>query len=657
MADREVRIRFTGDSAVLKGSAADVRKIFQNLIDDENDARGAGEKLADAQKQVADSMRQSMAEISVAADVLADSLGPEMVAAIQASGSTVEDQVVKFQKLGLTLDDIKMDSDQLAAGMKELDDAARMSTGSIGDGFKKVAAETDNSRSVMANFAGNAAQEIPMMGAAFGPLNMAIGQFTEYAAEGNIQMGNLAKLAGPMVGVAAAISYVNNQLELMKAKDAFREERVKSYREVLDQTGDSVANLAEHLREVGKIEATTWGNSANPFADATVDLTEKLIKAGLTVDQYARLIEGGTPKIAEWAAAQKEAGNAITDADLIVQLGEDAEDYAKALEAGATSAQFFARTQNDVNDALGDFLKQKDPIAQFPAEFKRMADALAGETAPALADVDRVAKGLNITTDAAIGLASDYADTLRADQAAALDAATAATEAAEQATRDFNSAQLAGIDAGYAVRDAQDQLTASLETLGVTVDDQATGVNELTQAQDDAAKAALALGQAAQTNAEQLAAAAGAPLTAAQSNQVLIDSLYATVLSLDEGSPVRAALVGHIKTLQGVPATKSTTITATGTEDAATRIGGVKRAIDDVKAETKTDSKADVATAIAAIDKLTVAIDGVPDGVTLQIGVPDVGPAIAELDRLARKLDEVQRKADKLEGTMNRVAG
>ena len=64
-----------------------------------------------------------------------------------------------------------------------------------------------------------------------------------------------------------------------------------------------------------------------------------------------------------------------------------------------------------------------------------------------------------------------------------------------------------------------------------------------------------------------------------------------------------------------------------------------------------------MATAIAAIDKLTVAIDGVPDGVTLQIGVPDVGPAIAELDRLARKLDEVQRKADKLEGTMNRVAG
>ena len=63
MSEREVRIRFTGDSAVLKGSANDVRRIFQNLIEDESDARGAGEKMADAQRQVADQMRKSMDEI------------------------------------------------------------------------------------------------------------------------------------------------------------------------------------------------------------------------------------------------------------------------------------------------------------------------------------------------------------------------------------------------------------------------------------------------------------------------------------------------------------------------------------------------------------------------------------------------------------------
>ena len=46
--EREVKIRFTGESAVLKGSAGEVRKVFQMLTSDLNDSRGAGEKLAAA---------------------------------------------------------------------------------------------------------------------------------------------------------------------------------------------------------------------------------------------------------------------------------------------------------------------------------------------------------------------------------------------------------------------------------------------------------------------------------------------------------------------------------------------------------------------------------------------------------------------------------
>lgn len=656
MADREVRIRFTGDSAVLKGSAADVRKIFQNLVEDENDARGAGEKLADAQKQVAERMRADMAQISEAADVLADSLGPEMVAAIEASGRSVEDEVVKFQKLGLTLDDIKMDSDMLAQGMKDLDDAARMSTGSVGDGFQKVSRDVDQSRSVMANFAGNAAQELPGVAGAFGPLNMAISQFVEYGAEGNVKLAGIASQAGPMIGVAGAIAYINNQLDLMKAKDAFREDRVKSYQELLGETGDAVANLADHLREVGKIEAATWGNNANPFADATRDVTEQVLKAGLTVDQYAKLIAGGVPAIREWVDAQEAAGNAI-DIELLKALGDDATDYQKAIDAGAVSARFFARTQQDVNDAVADFVKQKDPIAEFPDEFKRMADALAQGVAPAVEDVDRVAKGLNITTDEAISTASEYADTLRDEQAQALEDSAAAAENAEQKIRDFTDAQLASIDSGFAVRDAQDQVTTAMEALGTAVDDPKTGVDELRQAQDEATQAALNLALAAQANAEQLAAAAGAPLDAAASNQVLIDSLYNTVLSLDENSPIRQALIGYIGQLQGVPATKSTKVTVTGTGPAKADLGDVAAAADKVKAETKTDSKADTAVAKTALDELTVAAEGVPTDIQITIGISGAAGTIADLGLLASALDSVQRKADKLEGTMRRVAG
>lgn len=342
MADREVRIRFTGDSKVLKGSAGEVRQVFQKLIEDEDDARGAGEKLAAAQKIVAEKMRAEMKGVSEAADVLADSLGPEMVAAIEASGRSVEDEVVKFQNLGLTLTDIVRDSDLLAQGMKDLDDAARMSTGSIGDGFKKVAVEADKSRSVMANFVGNAAQEIPGLSGAFGPLNMAIGQFAEYAAEGDINLKGMAATAGPMLGVGAAVWYINNQLDLMRKKEAFRSDRVKAYEDVIRKAGSAAKNMTDHLVELGKVETQTTMNAGNPFADSTRDITDELLRAGLTVEDYSRLVVGGQEKIKAWTQTMRDGGaDMALIGDVTMALLQDTKDYDEALGNVARSQKFF----------------------------------------------------------------------------------------------------------------------------------------------------------------------------------------------------------------------------------------------------------------------------------------------------------------------------
>lgn len=656
--EREVRIKFTGDSAVLKGSAADVRQIFQNLIADENDARGAGEKLADAQKQVADKMRTEMASISAAADVLADSLGPEMVQAIEATGRSVEDEVQRFQKLGLTLDDIKRDSDLLAQGMKELDDAARMSSGSIGDGFQKVTKNVDQSRSVMANFAGNAAQELPLVAGSFGPLNMAISQFVEYGVEGNVNLKNIAATAGPMAGVAAAIAYVNSQLEMMKAKEAFREDRVEAFAEVINQSGDAVANLAEHLREVGKIEATTWGNAGNPFADATEDITKKVLAAGLTVDQYSRILVGGAAELDRWMAAQIAAGNEL-DPELMISLAQAASDYEGSAARLATSNLFFATTQKDVNEAVREFVDQQDPIAAFPEEFRRMAQALADGVAPAVDDVNRVTAGLNVTTDQAISIASGYATTLADEQVAALEAVKEAEEAAEQAQRDLNDAQMAAIDAGFAARDAQDNYTTSLERLAKAVDDPITGVDELRQAQDDAAQAAIGMALANQANAENLAALAGAPLDAAASNQVLIRSLYDTALALAPDSPLRTQLIEYIGTLQSQVPAQVTTAVVANTDDALGRIGGVKAAVDELgETSATTSTEAETATALDKVTTLTGAVDDL-DGRIISLGMDLTGDVdtIARLQTLRRELQLTIDKANEADRAVGRVAG
>lgn len=654
--EREVRVRFTGESAVLKGAAGEVRKAFLMMQSDINDTRSASEKLAAAQKQVAASMKKDMEAIAAAADVVRDSLGPEMTAAIESSGRSVEDQVQEWRKLGLTLDEIKMDSAQLADGMKALDGAARQGVGAVGDGFKKLNTDVDQSRSVMANFAGNAVQELPLVSGAFGPLNMALSQFVEYGVEGNINMKNLAATAGPMAGVAAAIAYINNQLALMKAKEAFDADRVKDYSEIVNQSGDSVANFAEHLREVGKVEATTWGNAGNPFADATVDITKKVLEAGLTVDQYSKLIVGGGAAIEAWAAAQLAAGNSI-DKDLFMHLLDDAVAYKNGIESAAVTNEFLATTQADVNEAVREFLNQKDPIAAFPDEFRRIAQSLADGVQPSVEDVNRVTAGLNITTDQAISIASTYADTLAGQQVDALEAVREATEEAEQAQRDLNDAQMSTIDAGFAARDAQDQYTESLERLGTAVDDPKTAVDELRQAQDDAAQAAIAMAVANQANAENLANLAGAPLSAAESHQILIKSLYDTALALSPDSPLRAQLIEYIGTLQFVPGEVSTTVTA-NTDDALGRIGGVQSAVDDLgttSAEAETDAETQT-----ALDKVTIlqgAVDGLAEGVSIPIVLVGDEDTKTRLAALRTSLQLTIDKANEADRAVARVAG
>jgi hypothetical protein len=287
--------------------------------------------------------------------------------------------------------------------MADTADQAKARMGDLNTGVQRVGDATDRSRSVMANFTGNAMQELPMMSGAFGPLNMAIGQFAEYGAEGNISLKNMAAQAGPMAGIGAAIWYANNQLELMKKKDAFHSERVKAYREVVEKAGDEVGNLADHLRELGKVEAETTMNAANPFADATVDITQKLIEAGFTVDQYAQLVQGGTEKIAAWTEAQRAANNEI-DGVLLLQIARDAEDYAKAAALAAENTKFFGKTlRADLFPAAEDISKAFDRAGRafdrFMGKFEQ-EDAVAnailelGGLEEKLADIaERLASG------------------------------------------------------------------------------------------------------------------------------------------------------------------------------------------------------------------------------------------------------------------------
>lgn len=459
MADR--KMKFTLDFLAKTAGLKDAGDLLDRLGDELDDSVDGGKRLTAAMRLAADHIEADLAQTRAMAQRLGEALGPELSASM---GSARLDQfAANLRQAGMSADQLDENIDDVADAVRRMD-AASASVDNFDGSMRRAADTTDRTGSVVANFAGNAAQELPVVSGAMGPLNVAIGQFAEYAAEGDIKLSSLAKQAGPLLGVAVALAYANNQLDLLKAKDAFRSELVESYGDVIDEAGDAVANLSAHLREAGKVAVTTWGNAANPWADATKDITAGLLEAGLTVDQFAELVEGGTPKIRAWVDAQQAAGHAIP-LDVMRALNEHMTAYDAAVEAGATSAAFFARTQADVNEAVGEFVRKKDPIAQFTAEFNRMAAAMAADVAPSVNDVDTVAKGLNITTEEAIDLAAEYADTLRDKEAAAADQVTQAVRSADEALQEYRDTLLDAIDDTYDYESASIDLADSVADL------------------------------------------------------------------------------------------------------------------------------------------------------------------------------------------------
>lgn len=354
-------MKFVLDFAAKTAGLKDATELADALGDELKADESAGKAMASALKAAADKAERALADTLEIADKLGDSLGHDLRQSI--GQSKIDEMAVKLQQAGLRATDLDGNLDSITDSLRRMDVASNSAQGRLGDvgrAMERVGTEADRSRGVMANMMGNAVQELPVVAGAMGPLNVALGQFAEYATEGNISLKGLAATAGPMAGVGAAVWYLNQQFDLMKKKDAFRTERVKSYEEALRKGGNAVDALADHLRELGKIEMQTTMNAANPFADATTDMTDELIRAGLTVEDYTRLVTGSAEGIRAWGEHMKRAGaDSKLVADVTLALGQAHEDYSKAADNATKSAKFFgdeqhraARESRSLADAL-----------------------------------------------------------------------------------------------------------------------------------------------------------------------------------------------------------------------------------------------------------------------------------------------------------------
>ena len=455
MADKNLKftLDFIAKTAGLKDSAQLAEKLGAKL-DDSSDSADA---LARVMAATADKLEAEMKETAQIAELLGNALGPEMAAKI--GQSKIDTIAGEFRAAGLDAKGAEEKIDQLADGVRRLDQVAD-AAGTLDTKIKDVGKSTDQSRSVMANFTGNAMQELPGMTGMFGPLNMAIGQFGEYAAEGNIQMKNLAATAGPMLGVAVAMELVSRYMKDVAKVKAFNKAEVKAFSDSLREGANVAGEFRDRLEETGKVEF-----HLNRLFGG--DALDSMARAGVTMDQFSAAVFGGKEGIQRLVDAMKAAGVGGGDLADIMLAAQSAQDNYNASVTLAT----------ELNKVFGD---TDDDVAKVGASWWEVvagSDGAAAATDRARLASERLALVLGTLDDdeALLNLQQQF-DDVKAKAEADYAAVAEGSMTAEEATRNH---ELALIDLKKGVADY------ATEVLGLPAEQVSKIVAEMTDANAD----------------------------------------------------------------------------------------------------------------------------------------------------------------------------
>lgn len=342
------RLRFILDFVAQTAGLKNAQELAEALGDDLTDAEDAGKQMAAALKAAADKATKELQETVDLADKLGAALGPELTARVN-----VDEIAGKMRAVGMTTEQVEANIDDFRSSLSQMADTAdqaKARMGDLDDGVRRVGDSSERSRSVMANFTGNAMQELPMMSGAFGPLNMAVGQFAEYATEGNIKLGKLLATGAGIGLVAVAMGQLADDAKKAAAIKAFNEKEVKDYAAALRKSDSVLVAVVDHLREAGKIEVHPGGIMDGVMGG---DVTDSFARAGLSVDQFAAAINAGPEGVELMMAALKEAGvDTAAYADILMAADATLGNVAQSQKTNANLAKVGLLEQADAVDTL-----------------------------------------------------------------------------------------------------------------------------------------------------------------------------------------------------------------------------------------------------------------------------------------------------------------
>ena len=345
MAGKEIGINITAKD----NASSTIQKVGKSLDKTGQSAKSVAEDIADGLGAAADQLSAELGKAKKAADALTHALGPEMAQKVD-----VHQQVIEFNRLGATFEDIEANADKLGASLSKLK-GAELNT--VDAGFKIVNAtvhqtgnEIDRSRSVLANFAGNAAQDIPGINGSFGALNVAVGQFAEYASEGGIALSGLVSSLAPIAIGTVGIAALNKVLDGGKKAAQFEREEVDKLVKSIYNGVDAVQAFVDIDRERQKILTSHFGGSR--------DITHEVAAMGLSVERFNQIAGMSEKQIGEWAAAQRQAGSAgIGFNNVVAGLITRHREMADAIGESSDGAIAFGYAEDAVRSHMDAFVQ------------------------------------------------------------------------------------------------------------------------------------------------------------------------------------------------------------------------------------------------------------------------------------------------------------
>jgi hypothetical protein len=359
--DYRIDVDASGGVRGLKQFSSAAKAELRTVDNELGEVESAGDRVARVISDMAGKIDRDLRDAAAAADALRTALGPELT-----SRTNVDALVLDLQRMGLTFDDIKGSADKLAVSIKEVDQVSLTHVNSQLDDthgkIRNVGTESDQTRSVMANMVGNAAQDMGDLAGAAGTAGVAIGQLGEYAADGNISLSGLTKLAGPMAALGLATQAVGTYMAGVKLQKEFDAKRVEQFTDAFKELKTAAQSVNEQFEETGKIEVIKSGGFLG-LGKSVQDITPDLAELNINLDKFNEIVAGSADSWDELLVAIQGTGtNMFNATQATVDVALAVQQHRKEIDKARKATDDYNEVAGNTTGILGPFGKAMDAI-------------------------------------------------------------------------------------------------------------------------------------------------------------------------------------------------------------------------------------------------------------------------------------------------------